>query len=104
MMFHFDADWAHDGKPETGLVGSSESESIKRVTVAIGKHERARQISFRVDDAPREPPFDEATLCRIAIAQALSSPGLYGAERLEQPEAQLNFQIPPWEGVLTSLA
>ena len=101
MMFNFSMDFAHDGNLEPGVVGTAESESLRRVTVATGKHEGAKQMSFRVDDAPRDPGISDELLCRTAIEQALRSPGgFYGAQRLEQPEAQLSFEIPPWEGRL----
>jgi hypothetical protein len=101
MMFDFEADLAHDGSARAAQVGTAEFEGLKRVTVVTGQRETARQMSFRVNDAPFDSGISDETLCRIAIAQALASAtGLYSAKEIDQPEAQLNLQFPPWDGPL----
>jgi hypothetical protein len=101
MMFDFEADFARNGTSQDAQVGTAEFEGLKRVTVVTGQREKARQMSFRVDDAPLDPGISDETLCRIAVAQALASAtGLYSAKELDQPEAQLNFQFRPWDGPL----
>ena len=101
MMFDFEADFAHSGSARDAQVGTAEFEGLKRVTVVSGQRENARQMSFRVDDAPFDSSISDETLCRIAIAQALASAtALYSAKELDQPEAQLNLQFSPWDGAL----
>jgi len=105
MMFTFEADFSGSGTQQPGVVGISTSASIRRVTVAYGKHQQARQMSFRVDDIPTFLEATEQTLCRIAITQALQRPGgFYGEGQLDQPEADLNARMPQWQGALRPAA
>jgi len=94
MMFNFEADIAHDGSARDAQVGTAEFEGLKRVTVVSGQRENARQMSFRVDDAPFDSGISDETQV-LASATAL-----YSAKELDQPEAQLNLQFPPWDGAL----